>query len=282
MLEVVQLLLAQDNLHYDLANNLGLTPLYQAAEKGTEGVVRALLKQGACLNTLVDGKTAEQWIMERMPGLLDTPGLNTAKNRQSKDTPDAVLFKTLYSSPKDFGATLARLTKAGSVDLDSNDGSYTLLQYCCDLGYADLADQLLAAGARADHVGPHNKMPAVVWAAHHGYHLVLRVFKRRMLDHGVAVDFSATDTVRKETVLHKVLKAESKAYSNREQRKYSECLKLLLDDESPTFQRSLAGAVNAQDNMGSTPLHVAAQVTLDYDSLHLCDHFLSRWATTRR
>ena len=105
-------------------------------------------------------------------------------------------------------------------------------------------------------------MPPVVIAAYHGYHLVLRVFKLRSLDHNLPVEFSATDDVRKETVLHTVLKAESKAYSNREQRDYGKCLKLLLDDEDKTFQQNLAEAVNAQDNMGNTPLHIAAQVKL--------------------
>ena len=113
-------------------------------------------------------------------------------------------------------------------------------------------------------------MPPVVIAAYHGYHLVLRVFKLRFLDHGLPVEFSATDDVRKETVLHTVLKAESKAYSNREQRDYGKCLKLLLDDEDKTFQQNLAEAVNAQDNMGNTPLHIAAQVNIKVKTIEYC------------
>ena len=115
-------------------------------------------------------------------------------------------------------------------------------------------------------------MPPVVIAAYHGYHLVLRVFKLRFLDHGLPVEFSATDDVRKETVLHTVLKAESKAYSNREQRDYGKCLKLLLDDEDKTFQQNLAEAVNAQDNMGNTPLHIAAQVNIKNQENEILHH----------
>ena len=40
MKEIVELLLAQDNINFDLENNLGFTPLFFAADKGTEDVVR--------------------------------------------------------------------------------------------------------------------------------------------------------------------------------------------------------------------------------------------------
>ena len=260
-----------------MANNLGLTPLYNAAEKGSEAVVRMLLAKGAFLGTRVDRKTAEDWINKRMPGLLDQ--MNTVENRKSRDSPEAELFKTLYYKPSSFKADLERLSKSNKqLDLDANDGSYTLLQYCCDLGFADLVDALLAAGADPNKSGEHNKRPPVVIAAYHGYHLVLRVFKLRFLDHGLPVDFGSTDEVRKETVLHTVLKAESKAYSNREQRDYAKCLKLLLDDESGQFQENLADAVNAQDNMGNTPLHIAAQVTSNHRNQSLI--LILRWATT--
>ena len=105
-----------------------------------------------------------------------------------------------------------------------------------------------------------NKIPPVVWAAHHGYYKVIKVFKKKFLEQHVQVDFSANDNnVRKENVLHKVLKAESKAYINRDQRNYSECIKLLLDDDTDKFKNNIAAAINAQDNLGNTPLHIAAQ-----------------------
>lgn len=258
MEEIAKLLLIQDNIQYDMANNLDCTPLFYAAEKGTQGVVRALLKKGSCITTDVEGETPEMFIRRRMPGLLDK--MDLTKNRHNRDSPEQMLFRTLYHKPGDFAAKFQQLSRTGRLNLDADNGSYTLLQYCCDLGYSDLVDLLLANGASPNYVGPLNKMPALVWSAHHGYYLVLRVFKRRFLEQGLDVDFSGTDLVRKETVLHKVLKAESKAYSNREHRNYRECLKVLLDDESPKFQNNLAGAVNAQDNLGNTPLHIAAQL----------------------
>ena len=258
--EVVQLLLKQPNILCDMANNIGLTPLYNAAEKGSKEVVRMLLAKGAFLETIVDRKTPEYWINKRFPGLLDQ--IDTVENRTSRDSPEAELFKTLYYKPSNFKADLERLGQGNGLNLDATNGTLTLLQYCCDLGYADLVDALLEAGADPNKANEHDKRPPVVLAAYHGYHLILRVFKLRFLDHGLPVHFANTDEVRRETVLHTVLKAESKAYSNREQRDYAKCLKLLLDDESAQFQENLAEAINAQDNMGNTPLHIAAQVNL--------------------
>jgi hypothetical protein len=39
------------------------------------------------------------------------------------------------------------------------------------------------------------------------FHVFLQVFKRKFIEKGIAVDFSATDNnVRRENVLHKILK----------------------------------------------------------------------------
>ena len=53
-LEILNLLLAEENILLDIINNLGCTPFYNAAEKGTEGVVSTLLARGASLNTEVN------------------------------------------------------------------------------------------------------------------------------------------------------------------------------------------------------------------------------------
>lgn len=49
MLKIMQLLLNMDNVGFDVENNIECTPLFYAAEKGSEGVVRALLAKGASI-----------------------------------------------------------------------------------------------------------------------------------------------------------------------------------------------------------------------------------------
>ena len=101
MKEIVVLLLAQDNINFDLENNLGFTPLFFAADKGTEDVVRQLLKKGACVTTEVDDedddtvKTVEDKIRKRFPRALDE--VATSRNRKSNTSAEATLFKLLYT-----------------------------------------------------------------------------------------------------------------------------------------------------------------------------------------
>jgi len=262
MREIMQLLLSQDNIHFDSENKIECTPLFYAAEKGTEEAVKALLKKGACITTEVDEETAEDWINKRMPKVLKE--VNTAKNRQNNNSMESILFKTLhneFTNPGSFTRKFNEVAdKRAKIDLNYDDGGYTFLQYSCDLGYHEIVDLLLTHGADPNHVGMNNKIPPIVLAGHHGYYKVIKVFKRKLLEQQIQVDFSANDNnVRRENVLHKTLKAESKAYINRDQRNYSECIKLLLDDETQSFKENIAAAINDQDNLGNTPLHIAAQ-----------------------
>ncbi len=54
----VVLLLVAARADVNQATNRGFTPLYRAAELGNEAIVQALLKAGANLNTVCNGKTA--------------------------------------------------------------------------------------------------------------------------------------------------------------------------------------------------------------------------------
>jgi len=56
----------------------------------------------------------------------------------------------------------------------------------------------LSEGADPNYVGMNNKIPPIVWAAHHGYYKVIKVFKKKFLEDQIQVDFSAHDNnVRK-------------------------------------------------------------------------------------
>ena len=270
MMEIISFLLSLDNVQFDLENNLGFTPLAFAAHKGTEEVVRMLVDKGACVTTkFVDDEdddinTVEDVIRNRFPRVLSQV---SDKNRQSNNSAEVVLFKLLYKEYKSPGGFKTKLEEYQGLDkkvnLDYDTGGGTMLQYCCDSGHHDLVDTLLDAGADPNKTGVNNKIPPVVWAGHHGYHNIIRVFKTRFIRDKIRVEFAAVDekSERFENVLHKVLKAESKAPDDeRRLRDYEECLKLLLDDNDPDFKNNIAAAINGQDNLGNTPLHLAAQL----------------------
>ena len=265
MKEIVTLLLETENINVDIENNLGISPLSCAVDKGTEEVVRMLLKRGACVTSEFededddDIRTIEDKLRQRFPKLKNEV---TDKNRKNNNSTEAELFKLLFtefSHPGGFRKKFDSVKK--SVDLDFDNGNNTMLQYCAYNGYHDLVDILLSAGADPNKMSAHNKVPAVVWAAHHGYHEVIRVFKRKFIENNVEVDFARVDekSERYENVLHKVLKQESRTIVNKNLRNYDKCLKLLLDDGNLRFKNNMAAAINGQDNLGNTPLHVAAQ-----------------------
>ena len=51
--ECVRFLLSRPGANVDLLNNIGVSPVYFAAEKGSEAVARLLLEHGACITQVV-------------------------------------------------------------------------------------------------------------------------------------------------------------------------------------------------------------------------------------
>ena len=67
---IVQFLLNTVGINIDSRNNIGITPLFFAIDKGTEKVARELIKKGACIDIEVDGDTIEELLEEKMANLL--------------------------------------------------------------------------------------------------------------------------------------------------------------------------------------------------------------------
>ena len=67
---IVQFLLNTVGINIDSRNNIGITPLYFAIDKGTENVARELIKKGACIDVEVDGDSIEELLEEKMANLL--------------------------------------------------------------------------------------------------------------------------------------------------------------------------------------------------------------------
>ena len=90
----------------------------------------------------------------------------------------------------------------------------------------------------------------------------------------INVQFSAKDKIKKENVLHKIIKGESKSAINVESRNYDRCLDILLEDR-PLFRPFILPAVNSRDQMGNTPIHIAAQLgkCMIYPQEDACLHF---------
>ena len=126
-------------------------------------------------------------------------------------------------------------------------------------GHDKLVKFLLEKGADPNKFCKNYQISPLVLAAHHGYYKVLQVFKQWTMERRKgSVDFCAVHEIKKENALHKILKAESKAHQNVNFRDYDKCLTIILD-EHRIFHKLILPAINAQDQLGNTPLHMAAQ-----------------------
>ncbi len=198
---------------------------------------------------------------DKMPDLLAKRDLSS--NRKNRDTAESKLFQLLYEAEgsKAFidAWREAERNNNAKVDPDAHDGRTTFLQLACDRGMEAVAEFLLSeAGSDPNACAPNLPVPPLVLAGHHGYHALVRLFRDHSAKNGFCVDFGASDEEKDETVLHRALKAESKAHLNFSGRDYGRCLALLLDPRQPAVARMIQPAIDKKDQLGNTPLHVAA------------------------
>ena len=256
-------LLSRPGINVDHANAIGVTPLYFAVTKGAEEVAELLLKSGASVLTEIDGETVEELLESKMPNLYSR--VNLDGNRTNRDTTENQLFHVLYSEYVDSGAferswIEAESNNNGKINPNADNGTYTFMQYACDQGLDAVVAFLMSKGADVNKYCVNYRMPPVTIAGHHGYYKIIKLFKEFSVKNPkFAVNFAAVDGIKRENVLHKLLKAESKAYVNLEHRHYDKCLSLLLDDSGLSMQKLIQGAIDAQDQLGNTPLHNAAE-----------------------
>ena len=272
VLEVIRILLSSPKTDVNCENNIGITPLEFAIEKGSEAAVELLLHAAASVSKVKnDGETLEELLAERMPQLYKKFNLST--NRSRTRCVEEKLFDILYSfhnSIQESSATIQNQTadrfiqewhdseKNNNKNVDGNydNGSYTFLQYACDIGMDAIVKFLLEQGVDPNVCSPHYTYPPLIIAAHHGYYKIIEIFKSNSM-----VAFGIRDGVRNDTALHVMVKAESRAYMNYEHRDYDQCLSLILDDNSLQSKSNIIQPmIDAQDNRGNTPLHLAGQM----------------------
>jgi len=253
---ITEALLAVPGINIDAKNNTsGATALFFAVEKGSEDVARLLCLGQGCVNIEVDGETIEEKMEEKMPNLLSLP-----LNRQDKDAIENKLFHLLYMAPQSSEEFISAWEEAehnnNLVNKNADNGMYTFLQYAADQGNEKLVSFLLTKQANPNYTSSNYRIPPLVLASHHGYWKVVQVFKEAFVKgQCTSINFAARDAIKNETVLHKILKGESKSSINADFRDYNQCLDFFLDDK---IRQNILPVVNATDQMGNTPLHLAA------------------------
>ncbi|KAK8380955.1 hypothetical protein O3P69_008101 [Scylla paramamosain] len=245
-------LLSCKRIKVDALDSSKATPLFMAATKGWEYMVRKLINMGANINAAVGNKTASDVIKKKFNDLLDTIDFSVIQKPKryfSDELYDALINTDLQLFQEILNEIDNSEEKSKVSALEEDHGEYTLLQYACDNGLADFVEELLKNGANAARKDETSLMSPVLYAARNGYHKILEMLLRTLkeqkeLDKGVL----RHKDLRKETVLHKVIKREYAA--KQEGVNYYMCLELLLEKK-----RYLD--LDAQDEFGNTALHYA-------------------------
>ena len=280
VLEVLCLLLALPQVSVDCENNIGVSPIELAISKGSEAAVKLFLNAAASISRKTcDGGTIEDLLAEHMPVLYDKVDLS--KNRRSPNRcVEERLFDTLYSFNQSHELQTsssnrlhpianefiqewneAEQNNNKKVNVNYSNGTYTFLQYACDIGMHDIVAFLFDKEVDPNHCSPNYKYPPLIIAAHHGYYKIIEVFKSNAICSKSTVSYAVRDRVRFDTALHKLVKSESRAHTSYEYRSYDRCLSLILDDYTIESKLSIIyPMIDAQDIRGNTPLHLAGQM----------------------
>ncbi|XP_014271870.1 transient receptor potential cation channel protein painless [Halyomorpha halys] len=172
------------------------------------------------------------------------------KNNYTLDSSSfSSIFYLLHAGKYDEFVYHIRQKKDDKALLDSNDGSHTFLQYCCEFGLVDVIDELLALDIDVNTTPSADKRKPLMIAAFKGYADIVR----KLLD----TNKCCFEPVDQETVLHYVVKgcSESPALADniKVKKDHPACLSYLLQVES------CKDYINYGDVKGNTPLHLAAK-----------------------
>ena len=250
--DALDVLLRCKKIKVDISDSNGSSPLFMAATKGWEYMVRALILKGANIESNVGNKKTADVIRQKLPGLLETIDLSQI------ETPGRDFGDELYEALKneDLEQFKNILNEINSTDeksktsvIEEDHGEYTLLAYACDNGLSDFVMELLKNGANPAHQDETNKVSPILYATRNGYYKIVDMLIATMKERGDLEKGALKQSdLRKETPLHKVVKREYPV--KKEEVDYYQCLQLLLDKK-----RYLD--IDALDEFHNTPLHYA-------------------------
>lgn len=253
--ELLHILLNHDKIRVNQINKKGQTAIYLAALSKHKDIVLSLLKyKGINVDSArtAQGKTSRDVIMEKLPELeAEIPDKSTA----TEEIPETnQLFLYLHQNDEEsFMSSLANL-KNESKDIEeiinSNDGSYTFLQFASDFGFEQSVKLLLELGANPNKTNPNNIKTPIMLACFRGYFEIVRLLSEH--------DRTSYEPIDDETVLHNVIQGSNSCHEYLETKKkhidHNKCFKYLLNN----VRRDKLN-LDQKDAKGNTVLHYAAK-----------------------
>lgn len=252
--EALDALLSCKKIKVDISDSSGASPLFMAATKGWEYMVKALILKGANTESTIGNKTIANVIRTKLPGLLETIDFSQVEK------PQRDLGEELYDALKHedlglFKNILNEINSASEISrasiLEEDHGEYNLLGYACENGLSDFVAELLKNGANPSQRDETNKSSPILYATRNGFHKIVKMLIEAMEGRGdLEKGVLRKADLLKETPLHKVVKKEFSLKKDDVDVNYYQCLQLLLEKK-----RYLD--IDALDEFHNTPLHYA-------------------------
>jgi ankyrin repeat protein len=261
----IQLLMNQDRINLNIRNRKGYTAIHLAAQDDAKEVVETILEHAGDdldIDNLEasNGKSARETIIQKYPELAELLPEQVRAGDRKQTVDSSTLFHYLYH--RNCGAFIAAIDVLPRSQLENNDGSRSLLQYCAENGLERETSALLDKGVNPNATCPAEPRPPALLACYGGHPSILKLFLRLGPE---SVELEAA-TGEGGTALHAVLTCP-RADTSIAHRDYKTCLDLLLK-----YLPDLKIDINASDLKGNTALHYAAKNKDDDAVLTLLKH----------
>jgi len=250
-LKCLEYLLDNDDVDVDARDNRAIqTPLFVAVDSKNEQAIKALIKNGANLDTKCGRKTIREYLAENLPNF-DPKSIRVVKSREIMLNLEDKMMDLLKITKKNGENERADLANFRTYtrfikSLEDPSSLNEVFNLACEKGLHEHVLLLLKKG-----VSPNNRDKPILEAAYKGYFKVLDVLVK-----DPRTDLLVEKAYTKETILHLILKKEFEQASHED---YENCFRVLIGNSKADTFKQISGIINKKDDLGNTPLHYATQ-----------------------
>nr|CAD7257545.1 unnamed protein product [Timema shepardi] len=177
-ISLVRLIIKHPDVNVNISDAKGQTPIFLAALKGDEEIIRILVNHNSDLDNITGypETTARILIKQKFPNLIEDIPNGLGMSAERCNIREALVQHLFNDRRGEFIKSFKRHVKADKDLLDCNIGDETFLQFACRSGMTDVVRVLLKRGANPNLTKHQEKTPPFVLASLHQHRETMKVF----------------------------------------------------------------------------------------------------------